>query len=180
MQDDLWIFGYGSLMWKPGFEFAETHCAVLNGYARRFCLESIHYRGTIECPGLVLALDHEPDHNCTGLAYKICHTKKDAVLAYVRERELISDAYAEHFLDVKLRETGETITAVTYVIQKHHEQYWGGLNLDQQAEIIAKASGPMGPNDEYLYKTVDLLNSVGVKDPELEQLQQKVRTISLA
>jgi cation transport protein ChaC len=131
----LWVFGYGSLIWQPGFDFDEKLVAVLHGYRRAFCMTSVVYRGTPEAPGLVLALDEEPGAHCVGVAY--------------------------HVPAAQALET--------------HEQYRGGLTLEAQAEVIAHARGPRGPNAEYLLNTVASLEALGLHDPDLVQLAELVR-----
>ncbi|UWR02083.1 gamma-glutamylcyclotransferase [Ruegeria conchae] len=173
----MWVFGYGSLLWNPGFPVARSERATLHGYARSFCMRSIHHRGTEEDPGLVLALDEQRDALCTGLALAVEAGHEDRTLAELRERELISSAYLERMLDVHL-DCGTIVNAVTYVIDAHHVQYCGGLPLEEQAQIIAHAVGGRGPNTEYLYNTASHLTDIGLRDPDLEWLSQRVRTIS--
>lgn len=173
----MWVFGYGSLLWNPGFPVARSERATLHGYARSFCMRSIHHRGTEEEPGLVLALDEQPEAHCTGLALAVEAGHEDRTLDELRERELISSAYLERMLDVHL-DTGQIVNAVTYVIDAHHVQYCGGLPLEEQARIIAHAVGGRGPNTEYLYNTAAHLTEIGLHDPDLEWLSQRVRTIS--
>ena len=124
-----WVFGYGSLIWNPGFPFAERRRAVLAGYARSFCMTSVHYRGTPERPGLVLALDREEAARCEGVAYRLAPETEAASLAYLRERELVSYAYDEAVLPLRL-EDGREVRAVSYVVNRAHVQYRGGLGLD--------------------------------------------------
>ncbi len=172
----MWVFGYGSLLWNPGFEVAESVVGTLPRYGRSFCMRSIHHRGTVEDPGLVLALDQQPDAACVGMALRVVPGLEAKTLTYLRERELISSAYLERELDVTLND-GRTVTAVTYVIDESHVQYCGGLPLEEQAQIIARAVGGRGPNTEYLYNTADHLRSVGLDDPQLEWLTTRVRSI---
>ncbi|MEE4186815.1 MAG: gamma-glutamylcyclotransferase [Roseobacter sp.] len=173
----MWVFGYGSLLWNPGFEVVEEVVATLPGYARSFCMRSIHPRGTEDHPGLVLALDEEPSHACAGVALAVAAGREEATLAYLRERELISSAYLERMLDVDLSD-GRRVCAVVYVINPDHVQYCGGLALEEQARIIAGAVGGMGPNTEYLYNTAQHLTDIGLHDPDLEWLAQRVRALS--
>lgn len=173
----MWVFGYGSLLWNPGFEIDERVVGTLAGYARSFCMRSIHHRGTEDHPGLVLALDAQPDHACEGLALRVRAGDEDKTLAYLRERELISSAYLERNLEVDLHD-GRRITAVVYVIDPDHVQYCGGLPLEEQAQIISTARGGMGPNTEYLYNTADHLAEIGLHDPDLEWLSHRVRTLA--
>jgi cation transport protein ChaC len=171
---DLWVFGYGSLVWQPGFAFAERRLATLAGYHRAFCMASIRYRGTPEAPGLVLALDRDEHATCTGVAYRVPAPGAEATLDYLRARELVSYAYDEARLPVRL-EGGGTVEAVTFVSNRAHPQYRGGLALVEQAEVIARAVGPNGPNAEYLLNTVAGLEALGIYDADLHHLAELVR-----
>lgn len=172
----MWVFGYGSLLWNPGFEVAESVRATLPGYHRSFCMRSIHHRGTVENPGLVLALDEQAGSKCRGMALRVAEGHEVATLDYLRERELISSAYLEKDLEVQL-EDGRTVTAVVYVIDESHAQYCD-LSLEEQAEIIAHAVGGRGPNTEYLYNTAGHLTDVGLHDEDLDWLQRRVRDLA--
>lgn len=174
-----WVFGYGSLIWKPGFDYAERRLARLSGYRRRFCLKSVRYRGTPERPGLVLGLDFEPGAACTGVAYRVLPERAEAVRRYLTERELVTRSYFEVLFPVELLcegpGKGTAVDAICYVIDRSHEQYWGPLPLEQQAAIIAGACGGMGPNCEYLHNTADHLAALGVHDDEIARLDALVR-----
>jgi len=172
----MWVFGYGSLMWNPGFEYIDRQIATLNGYHRSFCMRSIHHRGTDARPGLVLALDAAGSASCDGLALKVVADKAASVLEYLRERELISSAYVEAVLPVTLRD-GQTVQAVTYVVDADHVQYCGCLPLEEQARIITTAIGGRGPNDEYLHNTADHLHELGISDDDLDWLSERVRQL---
>ncbi|CUH99949.1 gamma-glutamylcyclotransferase [Leisingera aquaemixtae] len=173
----MWVFGYGSLLWNPGFPVARREVAVLHGYARSFCMSSIHHRGSEEKPGLVLALDAVEDAHCKGIALAVEAGHEEQTLAELRERELISSAYLERDLQVELAD-GSVVTAVTYVIDPHHVQYCGGLSLEEQAQIIAHAVGGRGPNTEYLYNTAEHLAEIGLHDNDLDWLAGRVREIT--
>ena len=173
----MWVFGYGSLLWNPGFEVAESVIGTLPGYARSFCMRSIHHRGTEEEPGLVLALDEHPDTACEGIALRVADGQEVETLAYLRERELISSAYVEKTLKVHLKDDRD-VEALVYVIDEAHVQYCGGLPLEEQAQIIAHAVGGRGPNTEYLYNTANHLTEVGLHDPALEWLNARVKTLA--
>lgn len=173
----MWVFGYGSLLWNPGFEVAQQQIAQLPGYTRSFCMRSIHHRGTVAEPGLVLALDEVHGATCAGVALAVAAGKEDETLAYLRERELISSAYLEKRVNVTL-DDGRTVQAVTYVIDADHDQYCGGIALEEQAQIIAKAVGGRGPNTEYLYNTASHLAGIGLHDADLEWLTARVRALS--
>ncbi len=172
----MWVFGYGSLLWNPGFDPVERVLARLPGYHRSFCMWSIHHRGTEEEPGLVLALDEADQVHCNGLALAVHPEEETRVLDYLRERELISSAYLEKQLHVDLAD-GRRVEAVTYVIDPHHVQYCGGMALEDQARVIARAHGGRGPNAEYLYNTATHLHELGIRDPELDWLADRVRGI---
>lgn len=173
----MWVFGYGSLLWNPGFDVARSEVALLPDYHRSFCMRSIHHRGTEEEPGLVLALDALPGARCNGLALAVAEGQEDRTLDYLRERELISSAYLEKLLDVRLHD-GTAVQAVTYVIDPDHDQYCGGLELEEQAHIIARAVGGRGPNTEYLYNTASHLAGIGLNDPDLDWLARRVRALT--
>jgi len=173
----LWVFGYGSLMWNPGFPFRQRVLATLPGYARTFCMRSIHHRGTAEDPGLVLALDEHRETACRGLAFAVTPEDSAETLDYLRERELISSAYLEKRLDIDL-DDGTRVEAVTYVVDPHHVQYCGSLPLEEQAHIIRHAVGGRGPNAEYLHNTVEHLAELGIIDDDLNWLDSRVRDIA--
>jgi glutathione-specific gamma-glutamylcyclotransferase len=174
----MWVFGYGSLLWNPGFTVRRSVLARLPDYHRSFCMRSIHHRGTPAAPGLVLALDAAPGAACHGLALGVDTDQADEVLAYLRERELISSAYIERLLKVDLAD-GTQVTAVTYVIDPDHVQYCGALPLEEQARIIAQAVGERGPNTEYLHNTVAHLGTLGIIDPDLDWLDSRVRDLAV-
>lgn len=177
MRRPLWVFGYGSLIWNPGFPVAEQRVARLPGWHRSFCMRSIHHRGTEQDPGLVLALDKAPAAHCAGVAFRVADGAEPETLAALRERELISSAYLEEWLPVHF-DDGEGVIALSYVIDPDHDQYCGGLSLEAQADIIAQACGGRGPNCEYLFNTAEHLNSLGIGDADLERLMALVREIN--
>lgn len=175
---DLWVFGYGSLLWDPGFPVAESRVARLRGWHRSFCMSSIHHRGTVEQPGLVLALDAAGDAHCDGLAFRVAAAHAAETMAYLRARELISSAYVETVLSVDFHDGGRQDDVVTYVIDRAHDQYRGALSLEEQARIIARATGGRGPNDEYLYNTAAHLAALGLADADLDWLAARVRELT--
>ena len=169
----LWVFGYGSLLWNPGFTPAEQQVATLQGFARSFCMRSIHHRGTEEAPGLVLALDKSPEGLCDGIAFRVTPGEEERVLSELRARELISSAYYEDHVMLDFRD-GRRVEAVAYIIDPDHVQYCA-LDLETQAQIIASAVGGRGPNHEYLHNTAEHLNEVGLEDADLNWLSNRVR-----
>ncbi len=173
----LWVFGYGSLVWNPGFEFEDRVLATLPGYWRSFCMWSIHHRGTQDRPGLVLALDAHDGAECHGVAFSVRPALKHRVLDYLRERELISSAYLERMVPLDLG-GGRRVEAVAYVVDNDHVQYCGGLPLERQARVIADAVGGMGPNTEYLFNTQTHLEQLGIADADLLWLAERVRQLT--
>ena len=174
MHTPLWVFGYGSLIWDPGFPVAERRIATLHGWHRSFCMRSIHHRGTVENPGLVLALDAARGASCTGVAFRVEPGHEAATLAALRERELISSAYLERVLPVTTE--GGTLDALAYVIDPDHVQYCH-LDREEQARIIARAVGGRGPNRDYLWSTTAHLAELGISDPDLDWLASRVRDL---
>ena len=172
--DTLWVFGYGSLIWDPGFTVSEQEIARLEGFHRSFCMWSIHHRGTQEDPGLVLALD-AAETFCDGVAFRAA--EPEAALDYLRERELVSSAYLEEWHDITLRD-GRRVSAVCYVINRDHVQYCGDLTLERQAQVIASAVGGRGPNTEYLFNTAKHINDLGLPDADLDWLYDRVKTLT--
>ncbi|MEM1130224.1 MAG: gamma-glutamylcyclotransferase [Pseudomonadota bacterium] len=169
----LWVFAYGSLIWNPGFTPVHRESALLRGYHRSFCMSSVHYRGTAEAPGLVLALDRLDGASCQGIALGVRRDDRDQVLDDLRERELVSSAYLEAWLPVRLA-SGREVEAVVYVVDPEHDQYCGGLSRDDQARIIARAHGHRGPNREYLENTAAHLHELGLPDADLDWLVAEV------
>ena len=176
---DLWVFGYDSLMWKPGFDYVERRLARLDDYSRRFGMWSWHYRGTREVPGLVLGLDWAPGESCTGVAFRIDPTKEREIRDYLQKRELISYAYFETLQRLTLMDAPDssqtTCDALCYILDRTHPQYAGGLSLQDQADCIARARGQSGPNAEYLHSTCAHLTELGIEDEELQTLSLRVK-----
>lgn len=175
MDRDLWIFAYGSLLWDPGFEPVERARARLDGWRRSFCMWSHRFRGTEEVPGLVLALDVDPEASCEGLVLRVDRAEVDEVMAALRGRELITGAYEERVLSVML-EDGRPLESVTFVIRRDHPQY-ACVDAETQARTIARAQGQRGPNIDYLTRTAAQLAAHGIPDPELEALLARTRAL---
>ncbi len=166
---DLWVFGYGSLMWRPGFAYEEVRRATLVGYRRCFCLFSTHHRGTAERPGLVLGLDR--GGACDGLAFRIAAERRTLTLDYLTAREQISGAYRDTLVPVSLDgEPGREVSALAYIVERRHPSYAGRLHLAEQAHLIRGARGISGPNLDYLINTLAHLDSLGIREPELSRL----------
>lgn len=146
---DLWVFGYGSLMWRPGFDYEEAHVGQFEGYHRSLCIYSHVYRGSPEKPGLVLGLD-KGGHSM-GMLFRVRGEKRQDVIDYLREREQVTMVYMEQFAQAQLLDgTGRHVEAVTYVADQTHEQYAGRLSLDEQVRFVLQGHGKAGPNIEYV------------------------------
>ncbi len=171
----MWVFGYGSLIWQPDFPVAEARIARLKGWHRSFCMRSIHHRGTVAAPGLVLALDRAAGACCDGVAFRVEPGAEAATLAALRERELVSSAYLEEMVTVALQDGG-AVRALTYVIDPAHVQYCR-LPLEEQAQIIATAVGGRGPNRDYLFNTASHLAELGIADGDLEWIATRLRDL---
>lgn len=164
---DRWVFGYGSLMWRPGFNFIERRTAVLHGRRRAFCIYSVHHRGTYERPGLVLGL--APGGSVRGAAYRVADADWGDVYAYLREREQPTETYFEASRGVRIDGNG-TANALVFLSDTKHPQWAGALTLEQQADLIAGAKGLSGRNIDYLRDLVMHLHEEGVRDHGMERL----------
>lgn len=174
---DLWIFAYGSLMWRPGFEAEEIHHARLVGWRRSFCIYSRFHRGSSRRPGLVLGLDR--GGVCEGLAFRIAPEKAQATLRYLREREQVGSVYREALVPVTLL-TGERpeVMALAFLVERAHPSYAGELSLARQAHFIRGGLGRSGNNIDYLANTLAHLAKLGIRERELERLQALVGTFA--
>ena len=168
---DFWVFGYGSLIWRPGFAHTETRRGRLFGFRRSLCVRSFVHRGTPERPGLVLGLDR--GGSCVGLAFRVPGELRDEVLAYLRERELVTSVYLERTLPVRLA-GGETVAAVTYVVDRGHAQYAGNLDEADAAAIVTGSVGKSGPNEDYVLNTLRHLEALGIRDHWLEAVGRRL------
>lgn len=166
---DLWVFGYGSLMWRPGFEFIERLPARLIGEHRALCVYSFVHRGTPEKPGLVLGLDR--GGACRGVAFRIAEKHRAATVAYLREREQVTSVYREVMRAVWLdNEARQRVSALAYVVDRGHVQYAGRLSLAEQLRHVQQGHGQSGPNRDYVLSTVRALEAQGCRDQQLHQL----------
>ncbi|HLZ85004.1 MAG TPA: gamma-glutamylcyclotransferase [Caulobacteraceae bacterium] len=166
-----WVFGYGSLMWRPGFASEERLPAILHGRRRAFCIYSVHHRGTPGRPGLVLGL--APGGAVRGAAYRIAEAAWPEVHAYLREREQPTETYVEAQVAVRLAD-GRRVQATTFLSDTGHPQWAGVLEPERQARLIAGARGLSGRNIDYLRDLVDHLRAEGVRDRTMERLMARV------
>jgi cation transport protein ChaC len=166
---DLWVFGYGSLMWRPGFVYEEAQHARLVGWRRCFCIYSIHHRGTAARPGLVLGLDR--GGACEGIAYRVASPDVEQTVSYLRAREQVNGVYREAHVPVELIEgPRREVQALTYIVERAHPSYAGQLPLALQARLIRAGSGLSGNNLDYLISTLRHLDELGIRERELERL----------
>lgn len=166
---ELWIFGYGSLMWKPGFAYAEAARARLTGYRRAFCIYSTNHRGQPQRPGLVLGLDR--GGMCDGLAYRVAPEHARATAEYLRIREQVNGVYREALVPLTIEEgRRREVLAQAYIVERAHPSYTGPLTLRQQAHLIRGARGISGANLDYLINTLAHLDQLGIREPELHRL----------
>ncbi len=168
-KEPTWIFGYGSLMWEPGFPYMEARAALLEGYHRALCLYSHRYRGTEEKPGLVLGLDH--GGCCHGRAFLIDDKNLDQVMAYLNDREMITNAYAPTYLYVEL-EDGRTARAYNFIVRNNHPQYTGPISHQEAARLVLQGHGERGSALDYLKNTLDHLAETGIVEEDLEKIYQ--------
>ncbi len=173
-EDDFWVFGYGSLMWNPGFSHIERAPARIYGLHRCLCMISTIYRGTPENPGLVLGLDR--GGSAVGIAFKVAKKNVNHVLEYLEDREQITKAYCPHFTNAKL-EDGRSVNVYTFIARHEHEQYAGPMSRQKCAGMVAKGVGDRGSSLEYLANTVEHLDQLGIKDTELHRILNLAKKI---
>jgi cation transport protein ChaC len=170
---ELWVFGYGSLMWQPGFAFSEQAPASLIGAHRSLCIYSVHHRGTQEHPGLVLGLDE--GGACRGVAFRVDAGRRETTLQYLRAREQVTDVYVEATRPVSLLDgSGRELEALCYIVDRAHPQYAGRLSIEAQASLVRSAAGLSGANIDYVLNTVRHLEEAGIHDVELMALAQRL------
>jgi glutathione-specific gamma-glutamylcyclotransferase len=170
---DLWVFGYGSLMWRPGFAYSFRCKAMLRGWRRSLCIYSHIYRGTPDRPGLVLGLDR--GGACQGVAFRVEAALTETTIRYLREREQVTAVYLERMVPVEI-ESGERVSALTFVADRLHPQYAGRLAREAMLERVRNGSGASGDNAAYVTETHDHLIAIGVRDSDLEWLAARLRS----
>ena len=171
-RDAIWVFGYGSLIWNPAFHYVETCKGRLPGYHREYCLWTRLGRGTIDNPGLTLGL--EVGGECTGVAFRIDKDAAEEELEIIWRREMVAGAYVPTWVTITCCD-GRYIPAIAFVIDHGFERYAGGLTEDEIVERIATARGPLGGCSDYLFNTVKHLDELGLPDPYLHRLADRVR-----
>ncbi|GGD16789.1 gamma-glutamylcyclotransferase [Pyruvatibacter mobilis] len=175
-RSDIWVFGYGSLMWNPAIHVAETQAAKVHGLHRAFCMKLVLGRATPERPGLMLALDH--GGSCRGMAHRIAAEHVESETEILWMREMITGSYRPAWISLKVEGEEVAQPAFTFVINRAHKRYAGKLKPETIAKRIARAEGQLGTNRAYLYRTVERLDALGIGDGPMHQLCARVKTLA--
>jgi len=171
---DFWVFGYGSLMWRPGFDFIERRNARLVGAHRALCVYSFVHRGTPEKPGLVFGLDN--GGACRGIAYRVAAANRDGTIDYLRGREQVTMVYRETWRSIWLDEDPkQRVQALVYMVDRGHEQYAGRLSVDQQVHLVRQGHGRSGPNRDYVLDAIAAIEALGYRDTELHAVAARLK-----
>jgi cation transport protein ChaC len=171
---DLWVFGYGSLMWRPGFEALERVPARLIGLHRALCVYSFVHRGTPERPGLVLGLDR--GGMCRGIAFRVASAARAETIAYLRAREQVTSVYLETVRQIELEDDERRrVRALCYIVDRGHVQYAGHLTLAESVHYVRQGHGQSGANRDYVLETVRALEALGYRETELHLLADRLR-----
>ncbi len=171
---DLWVFGYGSLMWRPGFDVLERVPAKLIGMHRALCVYSFVHRGTPEKPGLVMGLDR--GGMCRGIAYRVAAAKRQETIAYLREREQVTSVYLETMRRIVLEdEARRQVRALCYTVDRGHVQYAGRLSVDESVHYVRQGHGRSGNNRDYVVETIRALEALGYRETELHLIAERLK-----
>ena len=169
---DLWLFAYGSLLWKPACETVESRPAVVRGWHRSFCYRVARFRGTRDRPGLMMALDR--GGRCRGMILRVPRERAAAGLDALLRREVV----VKPGVNVPRWLTAETadgpVRALAFVVNRKSPHYAGRLAPEAAADIVATAAGHWGSCADYLRETVTHLESLGIRDRTLWRLQALV------
>ena len=168
---NIWIFGYGSLIWNPAFHFVERRIGTVHGWHRRFCLWTTLGRGSPDCPGLMLGLDR--GGSCRGVLLRIAPEMIESETDVLWRREMVSNAYVPTWVRAATEHGG--IAAIAFIINRTHDRYAQKMPEEKTADVIARAAGRIGPCRDYLLNTVDHLNRLGIEDRSMRRLAAKVR-----
>lgn len=173
---DIWVFAYGSLMWRPEFAYVDSQPALLRGYHRSLCLYSIHYRGMPKRPGLVLGLDR--GGSCRGRALRVRAGDAGPVLEYLIARELVNGVYRQVWLPVMLAQG--PVEACTFIVERRHSQYAGKLSAEEAARLVAAGEGLAGTALDYLRNTVAHLDDLGLAEGPLHAILDRAERLAQA
>jgi cation transport protein ChaC len=176
---DVWLFAYGSLIWSPMIEFVEQRHATLFGYHRQFSMWTRLGRGTPDCPGLTLAL--EPGGSAKGVVFRIAAKQAEQELKIIWNREMIGGSYVPKIVKLRTQKgsQSETVQAITFTMNRAHENYAGKLAPELVAKTIAEAVGPLGKCEDYLFNTVAHLDKLGLTDHKLSKLAKLVKAFKV-
>jgi len=177
-RDDVWLFGYGSLIWNPTVRFIERRVARVMGWHRAFCLATPAGRGSVDNPGLVLGLD--AGGHCDGVAFRISGDLVERELAMVWKREMLAAAYIPRWLDLLDQDGGRFGCGIGFTIDPDCERYDGRLQRQQVVRRLATATGALGSSADYLFQTCESLRDHGIHDEDLELLRAEVATLQAA
>ncbi|MGV3491614.1 MAG: gamma-glutamylcyclotransferase [Devosia sp.] len=175
-QSTHWVFGYGSLIWRPGFAFVQQQVALVRGVHRRLCIYSFRHRGTEQQPGLVFGL--MPGGSCRGMAFEVEDVHWDEVHAYLSEREMDRGVYREAVRPLALAD-GRVVTALTFVVDTRHAQFAGKLDIAEQVRIVRLGVGESGANPEYVLETARRLRELGIGDRYLDEVVRALGGVDL-
>jgi glutathione-specific gamma-glutamylcyclotransferase len=171
--EDLWVFGYGSLMWRPGFDFLERVPARLIGLHRALCVYSFVHRGTPERPGLVLGLDR--GGMCRGIVFRVAAAAREKTIAYLRAREQVTTVYLETMRRIELEEHARRqVRALCFVVDRSHVQYAGRLTLAEAVHHVRQGHGSSGANRDYVLETVVALEKLGYRETDLHLIAERL------
>ena len=174
-REDLWVFGYGSLMWRPGFDFLERVPARLIGLHRALCVYSFVHRGTPERPGLGLGL--ERGGMCRGIAFRVAAAAREKTVAYLRAREQVTTVYLETLRRIELgEEARRQVRALCFIVDRSHVQYAGRLTLSECVHHVRQGHGSSGPNRDYVLETVQALEALGYRETDLHLIAEALRS----
>ena len=174
-REDLWVFGYGSLMWRPGFDFLERVPARLIGLHRALCVYSFVHRGTPERPGLVLGLDR--GGMCRGIAFRVAAAAREKTVAYLRAREQVTTVYLETLRRIELgEEARRQVRALCFIVDRSHVQYAGRLTPSECVHHVRQGHGSSGPNRDYVLETVQALEALGYRETDLHLIAEALRS----
>ena len=168
-----WVFGYGSLIWNPGFPHISAQQGLLRGAHRSLSIVSHHHRGTREQPGLVFGLTR--GGACRGMVFEVADAQWPEVYAYLQEREQVTAVYRDVMRPVRLAD-GRAIKALAFLVDERHEQFAGHLSLEQQLAMVRAGVGLSGRNVDYVLNTARHLRELGIRDRQLMALADLLAT----
>ena len=174
---DLWVFGYGSLMWAPEFAYEERCTGLVHGYHRALCILSSRYRGTPEKPGLVMGLCR--GGSCWGMAFRVHARRAKQVLDVLWKREMLNRVYMPRFVPVAV-EGAKRVQALAFVADTEHEQFVRELDIHGRARLVAQGVGQRGACVDYIRNTLDHMRELGVHDPHLMRILEAALRIGIA